>query len=243
MSLICRSPVDRNDNSGSRTNLGFVLTWKPLLMHIPDGFLSTPVWAGSAAVAAPVVGYCLRRTQSCFETSRTPLLGVMGAFVFAAQMIHFPLGAGTSGHLTGAALLAATLGPSAATVVMTAILVVQALVFQDGGVLALGANVLNLAVVGVWIAYLPLRWSSTSSGRARRAGAFLGAWMSLVAVALLASAELSFSRVAPPASVFTSMLAIHALLGIAEGLITTASLAAMERLNPAFVYADELPGR
>ena len=109
-------------------------------MHIPDGFLSTPVWAGSAVAAAPALGYCLRRTQSCFETSRTPLLGVMGAFIFAAQMIHFPLGVGTSGHLTGAALLAATLGPSAATVVMTAILVVQALVFQDGGVLALGAN-------------------------------------------------------------------------------------------------------
>ncbi len=212
-------------------------------MHIPDGFLSTAVWAGSAAVAAPAVGYCLRRTQRCFETSRTPLLGVMGAFVFAAQMIHFPLGVGTSGHLTGAALLAATLGPSAATVVMTAILVVQALVFQDGGVLALGANVLNLAVVGVWVAYLPLRWSRTSSARTRRAAAFLGAWMSLMAVALLASTQLSFSRVAPSASVFTMMLAIHALLGVAEGLITTASLAAMERLNPEFAYAGELPGR
>ncbi len=212
-------------------------------MHIPDGFLSTPVWAGSALAAVPAVGYCLRRTQNYFETSRTPLLGVMGAFVFAAQMIHFPLGVGTSGHLAGAALLTATLGPSAATVVMTAILVVQALVFQDGGVLALGANVLNLAVVGVWVAYLPLRGSRKAGARTRRAAAFLGAWMSLMAVALLASAELSFSKVAPPVSLFTSMLAIHALLGIAEGLITTAGLAAMERLDPAFVYAGELPGR
>lgn len=210
-------------------------------MHIPDGFLSTPVWVGSKAVALPVVWYCLRRAKNYFETSRTPLLGVMGAFVFAAQMLHFPVGVGASGHLTGAVLLAATLGPSAATVVMTAILVVQSLVFQDGGVLTLGANILNLAIAGVWIGYLPLRLSRKASNYTRRLALFLGAWMSLMSVALLGAVELSLSQVAPPTLLFTSLLAIHALLGIAEGLITITSLAVVERLNPAFVYAGELP--
>jgi cobalt/nickel transport system permease protein len=117
-------------------------------MHIPDGFLSTPVWAGLDALAVPVGGYFVRRTQSSFDEARVPLLGVMGAFVFAAQMINFPVGVGTSNHLVGGALLALTLGPFAATVVMIAILVIQALVFQDGGITALGANVLNMAVAG-----------------------------------------------------------------------------------------------
>jgi len=105
-------------------------------VHIPDGFLATPVWASLDVAAAPAVGYMARRAQREFDDSRVPLLGVMGAFVFAAQMINFPVGIGTSGHLLGGALLAYTLGPAAASVTMTAILAIQALVFQDGGILA-----------------------------------------------------------------------------------------------------------
>src|SRR5438093_882621 len=105
-------------------------------MHIPDGFLSTPVWATLDVAALPAVGYITRRAQREFTENRIPLLGVMGAFVFAAQMINFPVGVGTSGHMVGGALLAATLGPAAASLVMTSILLVQALIFQDGGVLA-----------------------------------------------------------------------------------------------------------
>ena len=105
-------------------------------MHIPDGFLSTPVWATLDAAAAPAVGYVVRVAQRGFDDAKVPLLGVMGAFVFAAQMINFPVGIGTSGHLVGGALLACTLGPAAACVVMSAILAIQALVFQDGGILA-----------------------------------------------------------------------------------------------------------
>src|SRR3981189_3139256 len=131
-------------------------------MHIPDGFLSTQVWATMDAVAVPAVGYFARRAQTAAEESRIPLFGVLGAFVFAAQMINFPVGVGTSGHLVGGALLAFTLGPAAATIVMTAILAIQALVFQDGGVLALGANVCNMAVFGVLAGYLPYHyWGNT----------------------------------------------------------------------------------
>src|SRR3954454_20223229 len=94
--------------------------------------------------AMPVVGLVVRKAQRGFDEARVPLLGVMGAFVFAAQIINFPVGVGTSGHLVGAALLGITLGPASASLVMTAILVVQAFVFQDGGVLALGANIMNM---------------------------------------------------------------------------------------------------
>ena len=118
-------------------------------MHIPDGYLSTKVWIATDLVAAPAVVLLARRAQAKFDHHRVPLLGVMGAFVFAAQMINFPAGNGTSSHLVGAALLGCLLGPSAAVIVMTAILATQALLFQDGGVLALGANIFNMAIAGV----------------------------------------------------------------------------------------------
>src|SRR6266704_6537595 len=124
-------------------------------MHIPDGFLSAPVWATLDIAAIPAAGYMVRKAQREFEEKKVPLLGVMGAFVFAAQMINFPVGGATSGHLVGSALLAFTLGPAAASVVMAAILAIQALVFQDGGILALGPNVVNMAMVGVLAGYLP----------------------------------------------------------------------------------------
>ena len=202
-------------------------------MHIPDGFLSTPVWAGLDVAAVPVVGYFVRRTQADFDEARVPLLGVMGAFIFAAQMINFPVGVGTSGHLVGGALLALTLGPCAATVVMTAILVVQALVFQDGGITALGANVLNMAVAGVWLGYLPARML----GR-RRIGVFLGGWLSVFGAALLATIQLSLSHVAPNKPLFASMLGIHAITGLVEGAITVAALETITRLSPNIVFRE-----
>jgi cobalt/nickel transport system permease protein len=205
------------------------------LMHIPDGFLSTPVWAGLDAGAVPVVGYFVRRAQRDFDEARVPLLGVMGAFVFAAQMINFPAGVGTSGHLVGGTLLALTLGPCAATVVMTAILTVQALVFQDGGITSLGANVINMAVAGVWLGYVPCRLLG-SRARLRRAGIFLGGWLSVFGAALLATVELSLSRVAPDRPLFASMLGIHAITGLVEGAITLAALEAIARLSPKFVF-------
>src|SRR5579885_1671470 len=126
-------------------------------MHIPDNFLSTPVWASLDAISLPAFGLIARRAGRDLEESRIPLFGVMGAFVFAAQMINFPVGIGTSGHLVGGALLACTLGAAPAVLVMTAIIAIQAFVFQDGGVLALGANVTNMALCGVLAGYLPFQ--------------------------------------------------------------------------------------
>src|ERR1019366_3448703 len=178
-------------------------------VHIPDGFLSTPVWASLDAAAAPAVGYVVRVAQRGFDDARVPLLGVMGAFVFAAQMINFPVGIGTSGHLVGGALLACTLGPAAACVVMSAILAIQALVFQDGGILALGANVINMAIVGVLAGYLPYHLWGRSRGR--RAAIFAGGALSV------AVAGLVISGVPMAASVLGVSLALFLVSALIEG--------------------------
>ena len=162
-----------------------------------------------------------------------PLLGVMGAFVFAAQMINFPVGPGTSGHLVGAALLAYTLGPAAAGIVLTAILAVQALVFQDGGILALGANVMNMAVAGMLVGYLP--YALWGAGRWRRQAIFLGGFLSLMTSAVLALSELLLSGVAMPAAVLRISVGLFAVSALLEGAITLAIMQALGAINPDFV--------
>jgi cobalt/nickel transport system permease protein len=202
-------------------------------VHIPDGFLSTPVWAALDVAAVPAIGYMARRAQRTFDESRVPLLGVMGAFVFAAQMINFPVGVGTSGHLVGSALLTYTVGPAAASVVMTAILAIQALVFQDGGVLALGANLINMAVIGVIAAYLPYRvWGGT---QLRPLAIFLGGSLSLFAGAILAIAQLLLSGVPMPGGVMAISLGLFAVAATLEGAITLTVVQALERINPHFI--------
>jgi cobalt/nickel transport system permease protein len=210
-------------------------------VHIPDGFLSTPVWATLDAAAAPVVGYVVRLAQRGFDDAKVPLLGVMGAFVFAAQMINFPVGIGTSGHLVGGALLACTLGPAAACVVMSAILAIQALVFQDGGILALGANVINMAIVGVLAGYLPYHlWGR---GRGRRAAIFAGGALSVAVSAVMALAELLISGVRMPSSVLGVSLALFLVSALIEGAITMTVMSALEAIQPNFVRRPAAGGR
>jgi cobalt/nickel transport system permease protein len=210
-------------------------------MHIPDGFLSTPVWAALDAAAIPAVGYMGRRAQLGFEESRLPLLGVMGAFVFAAQIINFPVGIGTSGHLVGGALLAVTLGPAAASLVMTAILVIQAFVFQDGGILALGANTINMALLGVWAGYLPFHvWGS---GPRRKMSVFLGGFLSVLVSAVMALSQLLLSGVHMPTTVLGISLALFVVSAALEGFITLAVFQSLEKINPRFVRRPSANGR
>ncbi|MBM3811641.1 MAG: cobalamin biosynthesis protein CbiM [Acidimicrobiia bacterium] len=202
-------------------------------MHIPDGFLATPVWAALDLAAIPAVGLIARRSQAGLEDARAPLLGVMGAFVFAAQMINFPVGVGTSGHLVGGTLLACTLGPSAAVVVMTAILAVQALVFQDGGLLALGANVMNMAVAGVLAGYLPFHY--WGQGPWRRAAIFLGGVLSVLVSAFLTLAQLRISGIPMPSAVLGLSMALFLVSALVEGAVTLAVFGALEKMNPGWV--------
>src|SRR5579875_706185 len=167
-------------------------------MHIPDNFLSTPVWVALDAVALPAVALVSREAQKLTGHNRLPMLGVMGAFVFAAQMINFPVGIGTSGHLVGGTLLACVLGPWPAALVVSAILIVQALVFQDGGVLALGANIINMALLGVLAGYLPARLFAPT--RWKSFGVFLGGTCSVLLSGVLALSDLLLSGIHMPAA-------------------------------------------
>ena len=202
-------------------------------MHIPDGFLSTRVWLTLDATAVPAVAYLARRAQRGFEQARAPLLGVMGAFVFAAQMINFPVGAGTTGHLLGGALLSMTLGPASAAIVMTTILAIQALVFQDGGVLALGANVVNMALAGVLAGYLPFSlWGAT---RWRRFALFAGGALSVLVSAILALSELLASGVLVAGRMVGIAVAVFLVTAVLEGAITLAVVESLERIQPKLV--------
>ena len=205
-------------------------------MHIPDGFLSTPVWATLDVVSAPAVAWVARRAQRDTQDHRIPLLGVMGAFVFAAQMVNFPVGPGTSGHLVGGALLTVVLGPAAASLVLTAILVLQALIFQDGGVLALGANVFNMALAGVAAAYLSYRlW-----GQSSRSGAIFAAGaLSVMTSACFALGQLLISGVPMTGGVVWASLGLFVVSALMEGAITVAAVRAIERLNPAWVSGPQ----
>lgn len=203
-------------------------------MHIPDGSLSTPVWLTLDVMSAPAVAWVARRAQRDTQEQRIPLLGVMGAFVFAAQMVNFPVGPGTSGHLVGGALLAIVLGPAAASLVLTAILVLQALIFQDGGVLALGANVFNMALAGVAAAYLAYRlWGQTS----RSIAIFTAGALSVMTSACLALGQLLLSGVPMQGGVLLASLGLFLVSALMEGAITVAAVRAIERLNPAWVAA------
>jgi len=196
-------------------------------MHIPDGFLSAPVAGAGFALAGLAVAVAVRRTNRTLGERSVPLMGVMAAFIFAAQMMNFPVAGGTSGHLLGGALAAILLGPWAAIIVMTTVIGVQALIFQDGGMAALGTNVFNMGVVTALLGYTVYAGTSRlANGRLwlRRAGAFAAAWLTVQTGAALTAFELAVSDTSPLRVVLPSMMGVHALIGIGEGLITVAAL-------------------
>jgi cobalt/nickel transport system permease protein len=205
-------------------------------MHIPDNFLSTPVWVAMDVASVTAVALMVKRASRELDDARIPLLGVMGAFVFAAQMINFPVGVGTSGHLVGGALLACTLGLAPAALIMTVIIAMQAFVFQDGGVLALGANVFNMAIAGVLAGYWPYRiWGATR----RRQAIFAGAALSVMVSASLALSELLISGVKMPRPLILVSVGLFAISALIEGAITVSVIQAIEKLNPGFVHRPQ----
>ena len=135
----------------------------PLPLHAPDGFFSLPLAIVGYALAALVIAFAIHRTNRELNERMVPMMGVMAAFIFAAQMINFPVAGGTSGHLIGAALAAIILGPWAAILVMTAVVGLQALMFQDGGLVVLGINLINMSIVGVLAGYGAYRLAERSA--------------------------------------------------------------------------------
>ena len=203
-------------------------------MHIPDGFLTAPVCVAGYAVSAAVVGVAARRAGRRMDDLQVPLMGVTGAFVFAAQMINFPIPFGTSGHLVGTMLLAVLLGAQPALLVVTCILIVQCLLFQDGGVAALGANVFNMAVLPVAVGYPAYIWIRKLLSRWRNgwlAGAAVAAWLTVVLGAVAASIEIAISGRWPLVQALAVMGGLHAVIGVAEAAITVAVLAFIARVR------------
>jgi cobalt/nickel transport system permease protein len=203
-------------------------------MHIPDGFLSADVALATAAAAAVTIGVAVRRAERTLDERRVPLLGVTAAFVFAAQMLNFPIAGGTSGHVLGGALATAVLGPWAAIVTLSVVVGVQALLFADGGLTALGANLLNMAVIG------PLMAAAVMGGgrrvlRAREVTPVLAgvaAWCAVMVAAAAASLELALSGTVPLATVLPAMLGVHALIGTGEAVVTAAAVGAVRSSRP-----------
>ena len=207
-------------------------------MHIPDGFLSAPVWIAAGAVSAGALGYSIRRATRSLEEKQIPLMGVVGAFVFAAQMVNFPIAGGTSGHLGGAVLAALLLGPYAATVIMSAILILQALLFQDGGITALGANILNMGVVGCFFGYALYKGLRRflPGTRGTIVNAFLTALLAVVLSSAFAAVEIALSGTIPLKLVLPVMMGVHTLIGIGEGLITAAALAFLLKVRRDMIF-------
>jgi cobalt/nickel transport system permease protein len=200
----------------------------PIAMHIPDGFLSVMVsvifWAGSAAVIA----LALWRVGEDVGERQVPLMAVVAAAIFAGQMLNFPVAGGTSGHLMGAALAAILLGPWAAILVMTVVVSVQALLFQDGGLVVLGANNFNMGIVGVAVAYFVFTSVSRAAGKRPwgiLAGGAIAGWASVVVASLGVALQLALSGSSPADLAIPAMFGVHLLIGIGEALITLGALA------------------
>jgi cobalt/nickel transport system permease protein len=203
------------------------------LLHIPDGFLSIGVSGASWLLILGIMAYALRVTRRTLDERLIPLAGIMGAFIFAAQMINFPVAGGTSGHFVGAALAFIVLGPWLGLLTMTAVIALQALLFQDGGLVVMGANILIMGLVPGFVAYQIYR---LGKGRGQRVEAGItgaAAWLSIMAAALVTSLLLAFSGTTSLAVALPAMLGVHALIGIGEALITVAALAFLRRTRPA----------
>jgi len=212
-------------------------------MHIPDGFLSLTISIIFWVVAVILLAVATRRVQNSLGERQIPLMGIMAAFIFAAQMINFPIAGGTSGHMLGGALAGIVLGPWAGMLVMASVIGLQALLFQDGGLLVMGANIFNMGLLPVLIGYGLYRGVSGRSRGMQLGVAGLAAWLSVMTAALATSLQLWLSGTSPLQIVMPAMLGIHALIGIGEALITVGALTFIMRVRPDVLNTEAVEAR
>ncbi len=208
------------------------MLYSPAPLHIPDGFLSVVIALVFWAITAITVGLAISKTNKSLGEKQVPLMGIMAAFIFAAQMLNFPVMGGTSGHFLGGVLAAIVLGPWASVLVMTAVIALQGLLFQDGGLLAMGANIFNMGLLTAMIGYGLYRSVLNQSKAIRLAVAGGAAWLAVVAAALITSLQLWLSGAAQLQIVIPAMLGVHVLIGLGEAVITVAALAFIEQTRP-----------
>ncbi len=214
-------------------------------MHLPDGFLSHGMNAGSFAISAAACAYGIKKVNRKFGEREVPLMGVTASFIFAAQMINFPIAGGTSGHFLGAVFSSILLGPWAGLIIMALVLVVQCLGFADGGLTALGSNVLNMGVIGALGGYtifaLIFRLFRKSTKGFLIASA-VSSWFSIVMGAAATAFELAVSGTSPLVIVLPAMVGVHAMIGIGEGAITTTALSLILKTRPDLIGCSEKIG-
>jgi cobalt/nickel transport system permease protein len=210
-------------------------------VHIPDGFINATTSVGAGAVAAGGIGVSLRRAAQTLQERQAPLAGLVAAYIFAVQMLNFPVAAGTSGHLLGGVLAAVLVGPWAGAVCIAVVLVVQSLLFADGGLTALGLNITNMAVVGVfggWAVFALLR-RALPAGRAGvvvSSGIAAGVSVVLAASAFVLEYALGGTGGAPVGTVLAAMVGVHTLIGVGEGVITALTVGVVLGVRPDLVY-------
>ncbi|WP_404786244.1 energy-coupling factor ABC transporter permease [Altericista sp. CCNU0014] len=219
----------------------FSQTFQPrLALHVPDGFLNGPVLAIAWLISIGLIALALRQVQAEYRDRAVPLMGVCAAFIFAAQMINFPIPGGTSGHLLGGTLAGALLGPWAGSLVMAVVFIVQGVVFQDGGITAMGANIFNMGLIGTFGGYYVLRTIRNSIGRDKLSGMVVGtavaAWLSVVVASVFCALELAISGTVPLNLALGAMVGWHIFIGIGEALITVVTLTFIWRTRPDLLY-------
>ena len=211
-----------------------------LAMHIPDGFLSLPVSLVTWVVAIALIAVSLKRVESEYKDRTVPLMGVCAAFIFAAQMINFPIPGGTSGHLLGGTLAGALLGPWAGSLVMAVVFIVQGALFQDGGLTVLGANVFNMGLIGTfggYYLYRSIRFAlGRNSLRGTLAGVAIAAWVSVVVASVVCAVELALSGTVPLPVALGAMASWHILIGIGEAVISVTTISFIWRSRPDLLY-------
>ncbi len=214
-------------------------------MHIPDGFINGVTSLGAGAVAAGGLGAALRQAGRSLKERQVPLAGLVAAFIFALQMVNFPVAAGTSGHLLGGALAAILLGPWLGMVVLSVVIIVQALLFADGGISALGLNLVNMALLttlSAWVVFRLARALLRARPRALVAASFVAAWVSVVVSAAGFAVEYALGGTGgvSPGTVLAAMTGVHAFIGIGEGAITAGVVAAVLAVRPDLVYGGRV---
>ncbi len=210
-------------------------------MHVPDGFINAPVSLAAGAVAIAGVAVCIRGARQELDDRTAPMAGLVAAFVFAVQMLNFPVAAGTSGHLLGGALAAILVGPYTGALCVSVVLLVQALAFADGGLSALGINIVLMAFVTVvvaWAVFTALTRVLPRSKGSVVAASFVAALLSVPASALAFVALYAVGGVTdvPLGEVAAAMVGVHFLIGIGEALITAATVGSVLAVRPDLVY-------
>lgn len=207
-------------------------------MHIPDGFLDLKTWTGLAIISGVFLGLAIKKTNKKLGEKQVPLLGVTAAFIFAAQMLNFPVAGGTSGHFMGGLLAGILLGPFSGLLVMSTVLILQCLIFQDGGLTALGANIFNMGIIGSFFAYY--LWMLLSKILDKSVGVFISAWLAIVLAASFCALELAISGTAPLKIVLPAMVGIHTLIGFGEGIITVGVLSFVTKARPDLLELEKI---